>query len=380
VTRRPALGRARRIVVKIGTSLLAPPTGGVHPRRFSELARDVAEVFDSRREVVLVSSGAVGLGARRLELGTRPDSIPGKQAAAAVGQIDLCRRYERAFAKRGYRVGQILLTHAGLADRERFLNARHTLQALLAARVVPIVNENDSVATEELRFGDNDQLAAQVVNVSGADLLVLLTDTEGVFDRPPSEGGGTRIPEIRAVTPRVLRKTTREESSLGRGGMRAKLEAARTAARFGVPTVIASGRRRGALTRILAGEDVGTLIHPAASRLSSRKHWIAYSLKPRGSVRVDTGAARALREGGRSLLPIGVVETAGRFSVGDPVSCIAPNGEEIARGLIAYNRAELDVIKGQRTSRIRELLGFSNGPAVIHRDDLVLLQDHSPET
>lgn len=366
---------ARRIVVKVGTSLLAPPAGGAHPRRFGELAREIVEILGRRREVVLVSSGAVGLGARRLELETRPESIPGKQAAAAVGQIDLCRRYERAFGRHGFRVGQILLTHAGLADRERFLNARHTLQALLEARVVPIVNENDSVATEELRFGDNDQLAAQVVNVIGADLLVLLTDTDGVFDVPPSAGGGTRIPEIAEVTPNLLRATTREGSSLGSGGMRAKLEAARTAARFGVPTVIADGRRRGMLARILHGEDAGTLIRPSASRLSSRKHWIAYSLKPRGSLQLDEGATRALVEGGRSLLPIGVVDSAGRFSVGDPVSCVTPDGHEIARGLIAYSRAELDLIKGHRTSRIQGLLGFSNGPAVIHRNDLVLLHE-----
>jgi glutamate 5-kinase len=371
------LRSARRIVVKVGTSLLAPPAGGAHPRRFGELAREIVEILGRRREVVLVSSGAVGLGVRKLELETRPESIPGKQAAAAVGQIDLCRRYERAFGRHGFRVGQILLTHVGLADRERFLNARHTLQALLDAGVVPIVNENDSVATEELRFGDNDQLAAQVVNVIGADLLVLLTDTDGVFDVPPSAGGGARIPEIAEITPSLLRATTREGSSLGSGGMRAKLEAARTAARFGVPTVIADGCRRGILARILHGEDTGTLIRPSASRLSSRKHWIAYSLKPRGSLQLDAGAARALVEGGRSLLPIGVVDSVGRFSVGDPVSCLTPDGEEVARGLIAYSRAELDLIKGQRTSRIRELLGFSNGPAVIHRNDLVLLHERS---
>jgi glutamate 5-kinase len=215
------------------------------------------------------------------------------------------------------------------------------------------------------------------VNVIGADLLVLLTDTDGVFDVPPSAGGGARIPEIAEITPSLLRATTREGSSLGSGGMRAKLEAARTAARFGVPTVIADGCRRGILARILHGEDTGTLIRPSASRLSSRKHWIAYSLKPRGSLQLDAGAARALVEGGRSLLPIGVVDSVGRFSVGDPVSCLTPDGEEVARGLIAYSRAELDLIKGQRTSRIRELLGFSNGPAVIHRNDLVLLHERS---
>jgi glutamate 5-kinase len=260
------------IVVKVGTSLLAPPTGGVHTRRFSDLARGVAALIATGRSVVIVSSGAVGLGVRRLGWPARPQTLPGQQAAAGVGQIDLCRRYERAFARYGRPVGQILVTHAGLADRPRFLNARHTLQTLLAHDAVPIINENDSVATEELRFGDNDLLAAQVVNLARADLLILLTDVDGLRDGSP---GGQRMREVTEVTPALLARIPPVEGGLGSGGMRSKLEAARTAARFGVPSVIADGRRRDVLERIVAGEDVGTYVQASPQRLSARKHWIA---------------------------------------------------------------------------------------------------------
>ena len=218
---RARLGRARRIVVKVGTGLLAPPSGGVHTRRFSQLARDISELMDDGREVVLVSSGAVGLGQRRLGQTKRPLTLPEKQAAAAIGQIALCRRYERSFSKNGYLVGQLLLTHAGLSNRERFLRARRTFLELLAKRVVPLVNENDSVATEELRFGDNDRLAALVVNASGAELLILLTDVDGLYDRPPHEGPGTRIPEVERVNKRLLALTgDRPGGNGGSGGMR----------------------------------------------------------------------------------------------------------------------------------------------------------------
>ena len=370
---RGELRRSRRIVVKVGTSLLAPPSGGIRARCFGQLAGGVSGILALGRQVILVSSGAVGLGTRRLGLPDRPQAIPAKQAAAAVGQIDLCQRYERAFARHGHRVAQILLTHAGLADRERFLNARHTLHALLAQGVVPIVNENDSVATEELRFGDNDILAALVVNACGADLLILLTDVDGYYDRPPEERGARLVSELEEVTPSLLERTGPSRHGLSMGGMRTKLEAARTAGRFGVPSVIANGRRRGVLGAIIDGEPVGTLIHPSGQRLSSRKHWIAYSLRPRGTLRLDSGAVRALRERGRSLLAVGVVGVAGDFGVGDPVSCRSRSGEEVARGLAAYSALELDVIKGHPTRRIPELLGYSNGDAVIHRDDLVVL-------
>ena len=371
MTRR-ALRRAKRIVVKIGTSLLAPREGGVRSRRFSELADEITALIEAGREVVLVSSGAVGLGVRRLGLDTRPASIPEKQALAAVGQIDLCRRFERAFARHDRLVGQILLTHQGLADRERFLNARQTLHALLRSGVVPLINENDSVATEELRVGDNDLLSAMVVNLSGADLLIVLTDTDGLHDRHPSEPEAQRIAEIPEVTPRLLEMAApSEKGTLSSGGMRAKLEAARLAARYGVPTVIADGRR-GVLQKVLAGEDLGTHVHPAERQLSSRKHWIA-SLKPRGSLHLDEGAVRAIAERGRSLLPIGIVDVQGRFGRGDPVRCVGADGAEIARALSAYDAREVAVIKGQATPRIEPLLGYTNGDEVVHRDDLVLV-------
>ncbi len=369
---RALLRRTRRIVIKVGTSVLTP-SGEVRPRRFTEIARGASGLLADGRQVILVSSGAVGLGVRRLGLKVRPDSIPEKQAAASVGQIDLCRRYERAFERLGHRVGQILLTHAGLADRQRFLTARRTLQALLAGDVIPLINENDSVATEELRFGDNDQLAAQVVNLADADLLLLLTDVDGLRDRPPHEHGSRRIPEVQEITDSLLERVLPSQGALGSGGMRSKLEAARTAGRFGVPALIVDGRRPGVIERALAGEDVGTLVHPSSHTLSARKHWIAYSLRPRGAIRLDAGAVRALRERGRSLLPIGVVAVEGRFGVGDLVRCLSETREEIARGLSAYSSGELDVIKGHRTSRINEILGYSNGNAVIHRDDLIVL-------
>jgi glutamate 5-kinase len=367
---REVIEQGRRVVVKVGTSLLAPPTGGVHTRRFAEIARGVNGAIQAGRQILLVSSGAVGLGAQRLDWRMPLPTIPAKQAAAAVGQIHLCRHYERAFARHGRIVAQILLTHGGLSDRHRFLNARHTLQNLLESQVIPIINENDSVATEELRFGDNDQLAAQVVNVASADLLVLLTDVDGVLD---FSAGRRRIPEIPAVTPALLAEMPGGQGPMGSGGMRSKLEAARAAGRYAVPTVIADGRRRDVLTRILAGEDVGTLVHCSPQRLSSRKYWIAFSLRPRGQIRIDAGAVRALRKQGRSLVPSGVTGVEGRFGPGDLVGCVSEGGDEVARGLSAYSSKELTEIKGQQTIRISEILGYSNGDEVIHRDDLVLL-------
>jgi len=376
---RRELARAQRVVVKIGTSLLTPTGDSVQTRRFASFARQIADEIKGKRAIVLVASGAVGLGTRRLGLSERPRSIPGKQAAAAVGQIDLCRRFERAFARQGLLVGQMLLDHAGFADRERFLNARRTLAQLLADGVVPIINENDSVATEELRFGDNDQLAAQVVNTCGADLLILLTDIDGLYDRNPSVAGAQRIAEVPEVTAKLLAIAGSEGSAMSTGGMRSKLLAARAASRFGVPTVIADGRARNVLRRILAGEDLGTRVQAAEESLSSRKHWIAFTLKPRGELTLDAGAVRALRERRASLLPAGVTAVAGKFGVGDPVACLTPDGEEVARGLVSYDARELERIKGQRTSRISEVLGYSNGDEIIHRDNLIVFQSGLPK-
>jgi glutamate 5-kinase len=376
---RRELARAKRVVVKIGTSLLTPVGDAVQSRRFASFARQIAAEIAGKRAIVLVASGAVGLGTRRLGLGERPRSIPGKQAAAAVGQIDLCHRFERAFARQGLLVGQMLLDHAGFADRERFLNARRTLAQLLVDGVVPLINENDSVATEELRFGDNDQLAAQVVNTCGADLLILLTDIDGLHDRDPREAGAQRISEVSEVTAKLLAIAGGEGSALSTGGMRSKLLAARAASRFGVPTVIADGRARNILHRILSGDDVGTLVQPAEVSLSSRKHWIAFTLKPRGRLSLDAGAVRALRERSASLLPAGVTAIAGRFRVGDLVACVTPEGDEVARGLVSYDARDLERIKGQRTSRIAEVLGYSNGDEIIHRDNLIVFRPGVPK-
>jgi len=370
--KRADLARARRVVVKLGSALLTPKSDGAGARRFASVARQVAAEMRGGREIVLVASGAVGLGTRRLGLAKRPTSIPAKQAAAAVGQIDLCRRFERAFAREKLVVGQILLDHAGFADRERFLNARRTLAQLLADRVVPIINENDSVATEELRFGDNDQLAAQVVNTCGADLLILLTDIDGLRDGDPRAGRAVRVAEVDEVTPRVLALVGESGSELGTGGMRSKLLAARAASRFGVPTVIADGRRQDVLRRVLDGDDVGTFVRPAEDQLSSRKHWIAFTLKPRGALSLDAGAVRALRERRASLLPAGVTDVSGRFGVGDLVACLAPDGDEVARGLVSYDAREIERIKRRKTGEILELLGYSNGDEVIHRDNLIV--------
>ncbi len=375
MTRRD-LRKARRLVVKIGTSLLVTPEGRPHTRRFASLARDVAELREDGREVVLVSSGAVGLGLQRLGRADRPSSLPELQAAAAIGQIDLCRRLERAFDRHGLLVGQILLTHVGLSDRERFLNARHTLNALLASGAVPIINENDSVATEELRFGDNDELAALVVNTCNADLLLLLTDIDGLHDRHPAEPDARRIADIPEVTHRVLELAAPPTSRVGTGGMPSKLEAARTAARSGAATVLCHGRGRDILARVTAGEKVGTLFLPG-ERLTSRKHWLAFTAQTRGELVIDEGAEHALLRRGRSLLPVGVVEVRGHFRIGDSVACLNERGQELARGLAAYPSEDVARIRGLATREIPLVLGYSNGEEVIHRDDLVLLENES---
>ena len=385
---RAAARRARRIVVKVGSSILTDD-GVVRPRVFGELIRQVAALADAGREVVVVSSGAIALGSRRLGWSHPGRSIPEKQAAAAVGQIALMERYRLGFARRGRQVAQVLLTRPGLDQRDRFLNARHTLLTLLRLGVVPVVNENDTVSTEEIRFGDNDNLSAMVVNLVNAELLVLLTDVDGVYREPPAPGaarggrGGAQpvcFDVVEGVTPEVVRAAGGSSHAFGRGGMVTKLEAARTAARSGAATVVANGRRRGVLLRIAEGADEGTLFLPGAAerRLDSRKHWLAFATRPRGELRIDAGASEALRTRGRSLLPAGITAVSGSFQMGDPVRCVDPAGREVARGLVAYSAEEVARILGRSTREIEQVLGYSNGDEVIHRDNLVLSE--LPET
>lgn len=364
---------AKRIVVKVGSSTLTN-AGKPRAQKFGKLAESISQLIDDGREVVLVSSGAVAMGSQRLGWDHAGRSIPEKQAAAAVGQIGLVEVYRRRFASFGKEVGQVLLTRTGLEDRERFLNARHTLQELLRLGTVPIVNENDTVATEEIRFGDNDNLSATIVNLVGADLLVILTDVDGLYEEKPV--AGQRKPKlievVEHITPEIEASATGTDSTFGQGGMISKLQAARSAARSGAATVLCNGRGHDVLQRVIAGDDIGTLFLPG-ERISSRKHWLAFTAGTRGSLVVDPGAARALMADGSSLLPAGILAVEGRFGIGDPVLCVSQDGEELARGLPAYSAEEIRQIKGITAKEISTVLGYSNGDAIIHRDDLVAL-------
>jgi glutamate 5-kinase len=374
VSDRSELRRARRIVVKFGSSILTAD-GVLRPRRIADLARQVATLCDDGRQVVVVTSGAIALGSRKLGWTHPGRSIPEKQAAAAVGQIDLSELYRRHFAKRGRHVAQVLLTRTGLQQHERYLNARHTLQTLLRLGVVPIVNENDTVATEEIRFGDNDNLSATVANLVGAELLVIATDVDGLYASPP-EPGQARPPLlgiVEEITPEIVRAGGGSASAFGRGGMTTKLEAARAAARAGAATVLCNGHAKDVLLRVARGEDVGT-VFLTRSRLVSRKHWLAFTTHTRGQLVLDDGAVRALVERGKSLLPAGIQAVRGDFGIGEPVGCLDARGVEFARGLVAYTSEAIRRIAGLPTPKVPQVLGYSNGAEVIHRDDLVLLE------
>ena len=372
---RPIARRARRIVVKVGSSTLASG-GHLRPRKFTDLARQVSQLVEAKKQVVVVSSGAIAVGSQRLGWDSPNRSVPQLQAAAAIGQIGLMELYQRRFDHLGLNVAQVLLTRAGLEERERFLNARRTLQELLRLGVVPVVNENDTVATEEIRFGDNDNLSATIVNLVGADLLVIMTDVDGLHETKPVQGAAKPplVETVERITPEIRKMALGSDSTFGRGGMITKLEAARTATRSGAATILCNGRARDVLGRVCAGEAVGTLFLPG-DRLASRKHWLAFTTRTRGELVIDDGAAHALAERGRSLLPSGIVEVRGRFRIGDSVACLDAGGNELARGLVAYASEDIARILGRDTREIARVLGYSNGAEVIHRDDLVVLDE-----
>jgi len=368
------LGRVRRLVVKIGSGLITTPRVGVDDKRIDALAADIAAARRDR-EVVLVTSGAIVTGMARLGLAERPRTIPEKQAAAAVGQSALMWHYDAAFKRHDIAVGQVLLTAQDISDRARYLNARNTLRMLLELSVLPIVNENDTVAVEEIKVGDNDNLSALVASLIDADLLVLLTDVDGLYTADPAVAANARkIDTVDAVTDDVLKLVWDRQGRVSVGGMATKLEAAQKAAASGIPMVIASGGEEGALTRLLAGEPVGTYFAPKADRLTARKRWIAFAVPPQGRLTVDAGALRALRDEGRSLLPSGVVEVGGDFAAGEVVAVIAQaDGREIGRGLVNFDAADLRKIRGAKTRQIEERLGYRGVDEVIHRDNLVIL-------
>lgn len=371
--RRP-LGRIRRLVVKVGSSLITSAGAGADPDRIETLAAEIAAARRGR-EVVLVTSGAIATGVARLALRTRPRSIPDKQAAAAVGQSALMWHYEAAFKRHGVAVGQVLLTAQDISDRARYLNARNTLLALLRFKVLPVVNENDTVAVEEIKVGDNDNLSALVASLIDADLLVLLTDVDGLYTAPPGRDPGARLIEtVNAITADVEGLVWAPPGGVGVGGMATKLEAAHKAAAAGVPMVIGSGRVPGALARILAGERVGTYFAPRADRLAARKRWIGLAVTPQGRLTVDAGARSALTQHGKSLLPSGVVGVHGDFTAGDVVAVAGEESErEFARGLVNFDADELRQIRGAKTREIEARLGYRAADEVIHRDNLVIL-------
>ena len=366
VPERAALATAKRVVVKIGSRLLAESPAS----RPATVADQIIELRRRGVEVIIVSSGAIALGIKRLRLPGRPTEMPALQAAAAVGQSTLMQHWEHAFAVHDVAIGQVLLTHDDMGDRRRFLSARLTLRALLDHGVVPIINENDTVATEEIKFGDNDQLAALVVNLASADALVILTDVEGVRD-----ASGVRMPIVRDIEREAAPVAGGSTSGVGSGGMASKVGSARIVTRTGVPAIVAPGREVDVITRVLSGADLGTLFvpPPREAKISSRKHWIAYGAKPEGRLVVDDGAERALRTGGKSLLPAGIREVHGEFELGETVSVVNANSVEIARGLVAYPAADLRRISGLQSAAIEATLGYKSIDEAIHRDDLVIL-------
>jgi glutamate 5-kinase len=369
-----AFANASRIVVKVGSSLVTNEGRGIDHDAVARWAGEIARLAEAGKAIVLVSSGAIAEGMQRLGWSTRPRAIHDLQAAAAVGQMGLVQAYERAFARHALRTAQVLLTHDDLSDRRRYLNARTTLTTLIALHVIPIINENDTVTTDEIRFGDNDTLGALVTNLIEADLLVLLTDQPGLFSADPRRHpAATLVRTARAGDPALEAMAGGAGSDIGRGGMLTKVLAAKRAARSGASTIIACGREADVLTRLARGEPLGTTLTAERSSLAARKQWLADHVRLAGRLTLDSGAVHALVRDGKSLLPIGVVAVSGDFGRGEVVGCIGPDGREVARGLVNYGAQEAARIVRRPSSEIESVLGYVDEPELIHRDNLVLL-------
>lgn len=368
------LGQARRWVIKIGSSLLTDDGRGLDDAAIGGWVEQIAALRAGGAEVMLVSSGAVAAGMTRLGWRERPHALHELQAAAAVGQMGLIQLYESHFQRFGLRTAQVLLTHDDLSHRRRYLNARSTLRTLLQLGVVPIVNENDTVAIDEIRFGDNDTLAALVANLVEAELLLILTDQAGLYERDPRRYPDAALVSMRAAgDPELSAMAGDSGGEWGRGGMSTKVRAARLAARSGTATLIAGGRTERLLECVRNGEELGTLLVPDQEPVAARKRWLAGQLQVKGRLQLDDGAVRVLRDSGRSLLAVGVVAVGGAFSRGELVSCVDAQGVEVARGLVNYSADEARRIMGQPSTRIEALLGYVDEPELIHRDNLVML-------
>ena len=364
---------ARRIVVKVGSSLVTNEGRGLDEHAIGEWCRQLAALVSDGREVIMVSSGAIAEGMKRLGWRTRPHELHELQAAAAVGQMGLAQMYETKLRENGLKSAQVLLTHADLADRERYLNARSTLVTLLAHGVLPVINENDTVVNDEIKFGDNDTLGALVANLVEADALVILTDQKGLYSADPrKDPDATFVHEARAGDPRLEEMAGGAGSSIGKGGMITKILAAKRAAGSGASTVIAWGREPDALVRLTQGQAIGTLLIAPTHKQQARKQWMADHLQLRGAVTIDAGAVHKLRFEGKSLLPIGMTEVEGDFARGDVIAIVDAQGEEVARGLANYASAEARLLCRKPSSEMEALLGYVSEPEMVHRDNLVL--------
>ncbi len=373
-SKRPKLHKHKRIVIKIGSNVIASRDQGLNEKRLSAIAEEVSSLRKAGHEILLVSSGSVLCGTEKLGLSSPPKTIPMKQAAAAVGQSRLMWAYERLFETHEIKVAQILLTHDGLTDRKRFINARNTLITLLEHQVLPVINENDTVTVDEIKLGDNDNLAAQVAHLVDASLLVAFSDVDGLYTADPRAHPEAKLISIvETVTDEIVAMAGGSSKAGGTGGMQTKVKMAADVAAYGVTTLVINGMRPDLIKQAFEGLAVGTLFLPQAVRLSSKKQWIAYSLKMKGSIVLDQGAVKAVMQKGRSLLPSGIHSIEGKFGVGDAIRCLSPEGKEIARGLTNYNAFEMMKIKGNHSSEIEAILGYKGADEVIHRDNLVVL-------
>lgn len=372
---REALKKAKRIVIKVGTSTITYANGKRNFSQIDRLAREISDLQNQGKEMILVTSGAVAVGVDRMGLPGKPKTIPGKQAAAAVGQGVLMHTYEKFFADYGQIVAQVLITKTEAIDRHRYTNTRNTFMELMRQRVIPIVNENDVVALDELKIGDNDNMSALVAGIVDADLVIILSDVDGLYTaNPQTHPDAVIVPEVVEITPEIEASAGGVGSARGTGGMATKIQAAKAATSSGIHLVIASGTEKNAITRVLHGEELGTLFVSRENRLQFRKRWLAFGAKIAGSIVVDDGCAKAIRKaGGCSILPAGVFAVQGEFLPGSTVSVIDKDAHELARGLVHYSSAELEQIKGCNSGEIANILGHKNFDEVIHRDDLVIL-------
>ena len=372
---REALKKAKRIVIKVGTSTITYANGKRNFSQIDRLAREISDLQNQGKEMILVTSGAVAVGVDRMGLPGKPKTIPGKQAAAAVGQGVLMHTYEKFFADYGQIVAQVLITKTEAIDRHRYTNMRNTFMELMRQRVIPIVNENDVVALDELKIGDNDNMSALVAGIVDADLVIILSDVDGLYTaNPQTHPDAVIVPEVAEITPEIEASAGGVGSARGTGGMATKIQAAKAATSSGIHLVIASGTEKNAITRVLQGEELGTLFVSRENRLQFRKRWLAFGAKIASSIVVDDGCAKAIRKaGGCSILPAGVFAVQGEFLPGSTVSVIDKDAHELARGLVHYSSAELEQIKGCNSGEIANILGHKNFDEVIHRDDLVIL-------